>query len=189
MNAASCGFHNMIDLLLDVRANPNLQDKDGSTALMYAAEHGHGRCVKSLMKHKKCDPTIKDKVWTKNDFRFLILPIVLYPSFSYLDFLYKTRKTVIKKMNNWICGCKNYISPLFFVANGVLESRLTCVDENGIDLFIGYYSELSFIVKTTLVNDNTKIYSMVNNRTRRKWNRTRWGIWLCAVPTSVKYKW
>lgn len=70
MNGASRGFQDMIDLLLDVGANPNLQDKDGSTALMYAAEHGHGRCVKSLVKHKKCDPTIKDKVRTKMTFVF-----------------------------------------------------------------------------------------------------------------------
>lgn len=60
MNAAARGFHAMVDLLLDVGANPNLQDKDGSTALMYAAEHGQEKCVKILVRHKKCDPTIQE---------------------------------------------------------------------------------------------------------------------------------
>lgn len=62
MNAASRGFHDMVQLLLDIGADPNLQDKDGSTALMYAAEHGHEKCVRRLIKNKKGDPNIRDKV-------------------------------------------------------------------------------------------------------------------------------
>lgn len=62
MLASSSGSQEMVDLLLDVGADPNLQDKDGSTALMYAAEHGCEKCVKSLVSHRKCNPTMKGKV-------------------------------------------------------------------------------------------------------------------------------
>ncbi|GBO29847.1 KN motif and ankyrin repeat domain-containing protein 1, partial [Araneus ventricosus] len=44
MNAASRGCVQMVRLLLEAGADPNLQDSDGSTALMYASVHGHEAC-------------------------------------------------------------------------------------------------------------------------------------------------
>ncbi|XP_035219251.1 KN motif and ankyrin repeat domain-containing protein 2-like isoform X1 [Stegodyphus dumicola] len=62
MHAASWGSHGMVRLLLDAGADPNFQDKDGSTALMYAAAHGHIVCARMLLEHPNCDPSIKDCV-------------------------------------------------------------------------------------------------------------------------------
>jgi ankyrin repeat protein len=52
----------MVQLLLDSGAHVNLQDRDGSTALMCASEHGHVDIVKTLLAHPDCDPTITDNV-------------------------------------------------------------------------------------------------------------------------------
>ncbi|XP_055931904.1 uncharacterized protein LOC129962189 [Argiope bruennichi] len=60
MNAASRGSVPMVRLLLLAGADPNLQDSDGSTALMYAAVQGHETCVSLLLEHPKCNPSIKD---------------------------------------------------------------------------------------------------------------------------------
>ncbi|GFY39880.1 KN motif and ankyrin repeat domain-containing protein 1 [Trichonephila inaurata madagascariensis] len=63
MSAASKGYVKMVRLLLEAGADPNQQDDDGSTALMYAAVQGHEACVCLLLEHPKCNPRIKD-----NDF-------------------------------------------------------------------------------------------------------------------------
>ncbi|CAL1265275.1 unnamed protein product, partial [Larinioides sclopetarius] len=60
MNATSRGCVQMVRLLLEAGADPNLQDSDGSTALMYAAVHGHEACVGFLLEHPKCNTRIKD---------------------------------------------------------------------------------------------------------------------------------
>lgn len=49
-------------MLLDVGANVNAQDKEGSTAMMCACEHGHTEIVKILLAHPDCDATIADNV-------------------------------------------------------------------------------------------------------------------------------
>lgn len=60
MLAVSHGQKEMTKLLLDAGAAVNLQDEDGSTALMCAAEHGHAEIVRLLLSHPDCDTSIVD---------------------------------------------------------------------------------------------------------------------------------
>jgi len=60
MLAVSHGRKDMTQLLLDAGAAVNIQDEDGSTALMCAAEHGHTDIVRLLLAHPDCDPSIVD---------------------------------------------------------------------------------------------------------------------------------
>lgn len=62
MLAVSHGRMDMVELLLDSGADINIQDDDGSTALMCAAEHGHIDIVKFLLAQPECDLTITDSV-------------------------------------------------------------------------------------------------------------------------------
>ncbi len=66
MLAVSHGRLDMVKLLLDCGANVNLQDDDGSTALMVAAEHGHVDITRLLLSHADCDASITDKVKYSN---------------------------------------------------------------------------------------------------------------------------
>ncbi|XP_076440255.1 uncharacterized protein LOC143279864 isoform X4 [Babylonia areolata] len=50
----------MVQLLLDAGADCNIQDFDGSTALMCACEHGHSTIVQLLLAHSNCDANIAD---------------------------------------------------------------------------------------------------------------------------------
>ena len=52
----------MVKLLLEAGADLNIQDTDGSTALMCAAEHGHADIVKYLLSQPDCDGTLTDNV-------------------------------------------------------------------------------------------------------------------------------
>ena len=49
-------------MLLDVGADVNAQDNEGSTAVMCACEHGHTNIVKLLLGHPDCDANIADNV-------------------------------------------------------------------------------------------------------------------------------
>lgn len=60
MLAASHGRVEISKLLLECGAEINLQDNDGSTALMCAAEHGHSEVTSLLLSHSDCDPLIED---------------------------------------------------------------------------------------------------------------------------------
>lgn len=60
MLAVSHGRKDMTRLLLDAGAAINLQDEDGSTALMCAAEHGHAEIVRLLLSHPECDSNMVD---------------------------------------------------------------------------------------------------------------------------------
>lgn len=60
MLAVSHGRKDMTRLLLDAGAAVNIQDEDGSTALMCAAEHGHTEIVKLLLANADCDSSILD---------------------------------------------------------------------------------------------------------------------------------
>lgn len=62
MLAASHGQFVTCKLLIEAGAGLNVQDKDGSTALMCAAEHGHTEIVRLLLSHPDCDPLIHDNV-------------------------------------------------------------------------------------------------------------------------------
>ncbi len=52
----------MVQVLLDCDADVNIQDQDGSTALMCACEHGHTEIAKILLDRPECDISLKDKV-------------------------------------------------------------------------------------------------------------------------------
>lgn len=52
----------MVQLLLDCEADVNLQDRDGSTALMCACEHGHTEIAKMLLERPDCNTSLTDKV-------------------------------------------------------------------------------------------------------------------------------
>lgn len=66
MLGASHGRFDTIRLLLEAGADINIQDEDGSTALMCAAEHGHMKIVKYLLAHPDCNPHITDNVSNTN---------------------------------------------------------------------------------------------------------------------------
>jgi ankyrin repeat protein len=62
MLAASRGRLDLVQLLTENGADMNIQDEDGSSALMYAAEHGHALTVKYLLSQPNCDASITDYV-------------------------------------------------------------------------------------------------------------------------------
>ena len=47
-------------MLLDCGAEVNLQDNDGSSALMCASEHGHPEVISVLLAHPDTDPLLED---------------------------------------------------------------------------------------------------------------------------------
>lgn len=62
MLAVSHGNSDMVAMLLEAGADINIQDEDGSTALMCAAEHGRVDIVKHLLSQQDCDSLIQDVV-------------------------------------------------------------------------------------------------------------------------------
>lgn len=52
----------MVRALLSCQADVNLQDHDGSSALMLACHHGNADMVQLLLAHPACDSSLTDKV-------------------------------------------------------------------------------------------------------------------------------
>jgi ankyrin repeat protein len=65
MLAVTHGKIDLVELLLSNGAAVNLQDSEGSTALMYAVEHGLLNIVKLLLSRIECDVDIVDNVKLK----------------------------------------------------------------------------------------------------------------------------
>lgn len=63
MLAVSHGRVAMVKLLLSCNADVNAQDREGSTALMCASEHGHTNIVTLLLETGHCDTSLTDKVY------------------------------------------------------------------------------------------------------------------------------
>lgn len=63
MLAVSHGRVEVVRLLLSAGADVNVQDADGSTALMCAAEHGHTTIVKLLLAQTDIDLDLRDNVY------------------------------------------------------------------------------------------------------------------------------
>lgn len=62
MLAVSHGRVAMVKLLLSCGTDVNIQDCEGSTALMCASEHGHTHIVRLLLETGRCDLSLTDKV-------------------------------------------------------------------------------------------------------------------------------
>ena len=66
MLAVRHGNKEAVQLLSEANSDVNLQDKDGSTSLMAACEHGYIDIVRLLLDNSNCDPDIKDNVQHRN---------------------------------------------------------------------------------------------------------------------------
>lgn len=62
MLAVSHGRIDMVKGLLACGADVNIQDDEGSTALMCASEHGHVEIVKLLLAQPGCNSQLEDNV-------------------------------------------------------------------------------------------------------------------------------
>lgn len=52
----------MVRLLLSYGADANIQDHQGTTALMFASERGHTHVARLLLERSQCDLSLTDKV-------------------------------------------------------------------------------------------------------------------------------
>lgn len=52
----------MVRLLLSCGADANIQDSQGTTALMFASERGHTHIARLLLERSQCDLALTDKV-------------------------------------------------------------------------------------------------------------------------------
>lgn len=52
----------MVRLLLSYGADANIQDNQGTTALMFSCERGHTHIARLLLERSQCELTLTDKV-------------------------------------------------------------------------------------------------------------------------------
>lgn len=69
MLAVSHGRIDMVKGLLACGADVNIQDDEGSTALMCASEHGHAEIVKLLLAQPGCNGHLEDNVSERRSLR------------------------------------------------------------------------------------------------------------------------
>lgn len=70
MLAVSHGNMDMVQMLITAGADVNIQDEDGSTALMCAAEHGRIDICKYMLTNTECNSLIEDVVSCKVTIQF-----------------------------------------------------------------------------------------------------------------------
>jgi ankyrin repeat protein len=79
MLAACHGQLDLVQLLTENGADINIQDKGGSSALMYAAKHDHALIVKYLLSQHNCDASITDHVCSSiRQFAYILTEGTLY---------------------------------------------------------------------------------------------------------------
>lgn len=86
MLAVSHGRMDMVKVLLTSGSKVNIQDDEGSTALMCASEHGHVDIVRLLLAQPGCDATLSDNVSSLYSFweQELYYETSLLQSFMYI---------------------------------------------------------------------------------------------------------
>lgn len=62
----------MVRLLLSCGADTNIQDSQGTTALMFASERGHTHIARLLLERSQCDLTLTDKVILQQSCVFVV---------------------------------------------------------------------------------------------------------------------
>lgn len=82
MLAVSHGRQEMVRALLECGADVNVQDDEGSTALMCASEHGRAEIVRLLLEQPGCDISIVDNV---RHLQFILSVDAPYRSSQLLD--------------------------------------------------------------------------------------------------------
>lgn len=87
MLAVSHGRQEMVRALLECGANVNIQDDEGSTALMCASEHGRAEIVSLLLEQPGCDIGIVDNVSTPAvHFVKVVARALIYKSYLFPEF-------------------------------------------------------------------------------------------------------
>jgi serine/threonine-protein phosphatase 6 regulatory ankyrin repeat subunit B len=72
----------VVDILLDRKADPNIQNDKGSTALYWAVRYGHTECVRKLIDKGKADVNQTRKLG-------LVSPIIVASALGYKDIVEK----------------------------------------------------------------------------------------------------
>lgn len=98
MLAVSHGKTEVVKLLLECGADLNIQDEDGSTALMCAAEHGLQEIVNILLSCPECDVSIVDNV--NKLFKNNIMTIKYYKTLFIFYFLLQKWNIIIYMVPN-----------------------------------------------------------------------------------------
>lgn len=135
MLAVSHGRMDMVQALLAQGAEVNLQDDEGSTALMCASEHGHADIVNLLLAQPDCNAALTDSVcdsFAATLCSFCELggfKLWAIPALSHM-FYYKSRKwTFVKKCKNltgeakyWMLYLMKYVQYPSYICKFLITS-------------------------------------------------------------------